>query len=290
MSAETSIGFVGTGVMGNSIAKNLMQAGYSLSVYTRTKSKANELVAAGATWKNSIVELAVESDIIISMVGFPEDVENIYFGEGGILHNAPQGACLIDMTTSSPAIAKEIHKQAKALGLDALDAPVSGGDVGAENGTLAIMVGGGEQVFNELYALFSKVGENIVYQGPAGSGQHTKMSNQITIASNMVGVCEAMVYAKKAGLNPETVLKSITSGSAGSWSLSHLAPRMLNNDFAPGFYVKHFLKDMGIALESARKMDVTLPGLELAERLYAKLSDDVKENNGTQALYMLFDD
>src|SRR5699024_9007868 len=233
-------------------------------------------------WKNSIAELARTSDVIISMVGFPEDVKEIYFGEDGILKNARKNAYIVDMTTSSPILAEEIYKKAHASGLHALDAPVSGGDVGAENGSLTIMAGGDEADFKKLAPLFSTIGENIVYQGPAGSGQHTKMSNQITIASNMVGGCEAMVYARKAGLNPETVLESITNGAAGSWSLSNLAPRMLQHDFAPGFYVKHFIKDMGIALESAEQMDVTLPGLELAERLYQKLADAGEGNKGTQ--------
>lgn len=290
MDAQTNIGFVGTGVMGKSMARNLMEAGYGLSVYTRTKAKADELINEGAGWKGTVADLARDSHVIISMVGYPADVKQVYFGEDGILENAPRDAYVVDMTTSSPLIAEDIHKQAKASGLRALDAPVSGGDVGAQNATLTIMVGGEAEDFNALYPLFSEVGENIVHQGPPGAGQHTKMSNQITIASNMVGVCEAMVYAKKAGLDPENVLKSITSGSAGSWSLSYLAPKMLQHDFAPGFYVKHLIKDMGIALESAKEMGLTLPGLELAERLYQKLAERGHEDDGTQALYMLFDD
>lgn len=290
MHSKTNVGFIGTGVMGKSMARNLMQAGYGMSVYTRTKSKADELIEEGARWEGTVADLASSSDVIISMVGFPGDVKEVYFGEDGILNNASPGAYVVDMTTSSPLIAEDIHEQAQASGLYALDAPVSGGDIGAQNASLTIMVGGDEDDFNALYALFSKIGENIVLQGPAGAGQHTKMSNQITIASNMVGVCEAMVYAKKAGLDPENVLKSITSGSAGSWSLSYLAPKMLKHDFDPGFYVKHLIKDMGIALESAKEMDVTLPGLELAERLYQKLAERGHENDGTQALYMLFDD
>lgn len=290
MKPVTKIGFIGTGVMGQSMADNLMQAGYPLSVFTRTKSKADDLVEAGALWKDSVSELVSLSDVIITMVGFPEDVEEVYFGDEGILSNARKGTYIVDMTTSSPILAEKIYDEATLKGLYALDAPVSGGDVGAQNGALTIMVGGDEKDFNALRPLFSKLGENIVHQGPAGSGQHTKMSNQITIASNMIGVCEAMVYAKKAGLNPETVLQSITNGAAGSWSLSNLVPRMLNGDFAPGFYVKHFIKDMGIALESAKQMDITLPGLELAERLYQKLADEGAENKGTQALYLLFDE
>lgn len=289
MKRKPNIGFVGTGVMGESMVRNLMQAGYTVSIFTRTKAKANEVMQAGASWKNSIAELARTSDVIISMVGFPSDVEEIYFGEDGILHNAQENAYVVDMTTSSPILAEKIYNESNAKGIHALDAPVSGGDVGAQNGSLTIMVGGDENDFATLQSVFSTLGENIVYQGQAGSGQHTKMSNQITIASNMVGVCEAMVYAKKAGLNPETVLESISNGAAGSWSLSNLAPRMLEKDFAPGFYVKHFIKDMGIALESAKQMEIVLPGLELAERLYQKLADAGEGDRGTQALYMLFD-
>lgn len=290
MKSDMNIGFVGTGVMGKRMARNLMKKGYTLSVFTRTQSKASELIQEGAEWKDSIPDLASSSDVIITMVGFPRDVEEIYYGDDGIIANATEGAYIVDMTTSSPIIAEKIYNEANAKGLHALDAPVSGGDVGAQNGSLTIMTGGDEKDFKALYPLFAALGENIVHQGAAGAGQHTKMSNQITIASNMVGVCEAMVYAKKAGLDPETVLKSITNGAAGSWSLSNLAPRMLNNDFAPGFYVKHFIKDMGIALESAKQMDITLPGLELAERLYQKLAERGGGDNGTQALYMLFDE
>lgn len=290
MESDTKIGFVGTGVMGKSMARNLMKKGYALSVFTRTKSKSDDLIQAGAEWKDTVAGLARSVDVIMTMVGFPNDVEEVYYGEDGILANAPEGTYIIDMTTSSPLLAEDIYKKAHANGQHVLDAPVSGGDVGAQNGSLTIMVGGDEADFKVLSPLFSALGENVIFQGPAGAGQHTKMSNQITIASNMVGVCEAMVYAKKAGLNPETVLESITNGAAGSWSLSNLAPRMLKGDFAPGFYVKHFIKDMGIALDSAKQMDITLPALELAERLYQKLAENGGGDNGTQALYKLFDE
>ena len=222
------------------------------------------------------------------MVGYPSDVEEIYLGENGILRHAKEGAFVIDMTTSKPSLAKKIAEKAKEKSIHALDAPVSGGDIGARNGTLAIMAGGEKEAFEACLPLFSVMGENIQYQGPAGSGQHTKMCNQIAIAAGMVGVAEAMAYAEKSGLNPEQVLKSITTGAAGSWSLSNLAPRMLKGDFAPGFYVKHFIKDMGIALEEAELMGEEMPGLALAKSLYDKLSAQGEENSGTQSIYKLW--
>lgn len=283
-----SVGFIGLGVMGNSMAGHILNNGYPLYVFTRTKSKADGLIEKGAVWKSSVRELAKESDIIITMVGYPRDIEEVYFSEDGIINHAKSGSFLIDMTTSKPSLAKKIYEEAKSKDLIALDAPVSGGDIGAKNGKLAIMVGGDIQAFEELLPLFQTMGENIQYQGPAGSGQHTKMCNQIAIAAGMIGVAEAMVYAKKSGLDPENVLKSITTGAAGSWSLSNLAPRMLNGDFDPGFYVKHFLKDIGIALEEAEFMGEKMPGLELAESLYQKLVEQGEENSGTQAIYKLW--
>ncbi|GAA0480623.1 NAD(P)-dependent oxidoreductase [Salinibacillus aidingensis] len=285
---STTIGFVGTGVMGKSMARNLMKAGYSLQLYTRTKEKAQELLNEGAAWKNSVAELAETSDVIITIVGYPKDVEEIYFGENGILENAREGTYLIDMTTSKPQLAQKIDEQAKKKRLYALDAPVSGGDIGARDGKLAIMIGGNESAYEEMLPVFNVMGENIILQGPAGAGQHTKMSNQITIASNMIGVCEAIMYAKKAGLNPERVLDSITTGAAGSFSLSKLGPRMIQGDFEPGFYVKHFIKDMKIALESAKDMNLMTPGLELSLSLYTELAEKGDEDSGTQALIKLF--
>ncbi len=285
---STTIGFVGTGVMGKSMARNLMQAGYSLQLYTRTKAKAKELIHEGAAWKNSVAELAETSDVIITIVGYPKDVEEIYFGENGILENARAGTYLIDMTTSKPQLAQKIDEQARKKKLYALDAPVSGGDIGARDGKLAIMIGGTQSTYEEMIPIFKVMGENIILQGPAGAGQHTKMSNQITIASNMIGVCEAIMYAKKAGLNPERVLDSITTGAAGSFSLSKLGPRMIQGDFEPGFYVKHFIKDMKIALESAKDMNLMTPGLELSLSLYTELAEKGDEDSGTQALMKLF--
>lgn len=282
------IGFIGTGVMGNSMVMQLLKAGYEVSVYTRTKTKATTVLQHGATWRNTIIDLAGNADIIFSIVGYPKDVEEIYFGDQGILAHAKPGSYLIDMTTSSPKLAISIANAAKKQGLFALDAPVSGGDIGAKNGTLAIMVGGEESAFQAVRPILEIMGENIVLQGPAGAGQHTKMCNQITIASNMIGVCEAIRYAQKAGLDPTKVLQSITTGAAGSWSLTNLAPRMITGDNAPGFYVKHFIKDMTIALESAKEMDLLTPGLELSLSLYKQLAEHGEADSGTQALIQLF--
>lgn len=285
---DTIIGFVGTGVMGKSMAANLIKAGYKVTVYNRTKAKAQELIEMGATWKDMVAEVAKEANVIITMVGYPKDVREVYMGENGIIENAKTGSYLIDMTTSSPKLAKEIYEAAKAKGMYALDAPVSGGDVGAREARLSIMVGGDAKAFEEVKPIFEVMGKDIVLQGGAGAGQYTKMSNQIAIASNMMGVCEAMAYAKKAGLDPKVVLKSIESGAAGSWSLSNLAPRMLSGNFEPGFYIKHFIKDMRIALESAKEMGLKTPGLELALSIYEKLAEQGEENSGTQALFKYY--
>ncbi len=289
LTKDTTIGFVGTGVMGKSMARNLHQAGYTINIYTRTKEKAKELLELGAAWKSSVAELASSSDVIITMVGYPVDVEEVYFGENGILENAKADSFVIDMTTSKPSLAKTIYQKAKERDIHALDAPVSGGDVGAKNGKLSIMVGGNKEAFSTLLPLFEVIGENIMLQGEAGSGQYTKMVNQITIATTMIGVCEAIVYAKKAGLDPERVLENISSGAAGSFSLSVLGPRMLAGDFAPGFYIKHFIKDMTIALESAEELGLETPGLSLSLKLYKELAENGEEDSGTQALMKWFE-
>ncbi|MCY9668942.1 NAD(P)-dependent oxidoreductase [Paenibacillus alginolyticus] len=287
--AQTILGLVGTGVMGKSMAGHFIQAGYEVHIYNRTKSKAQELLDRGAHWQDSPGQLAQQCDVIITMVGFPKDVEEIYLGENGIISNTKPGSYVIDMTTSSPMLAKQIYEQALARQVFSLDAPVSGGDIGAKEARLSIMVGGSREAFDAMLPLFQKIGTNIVYQGEAGAGQHTKMCNQIAIASNMMGVVEALVYAKKSGLDPSTVLKSIESGAAGSWSLSNLAPRIIAGNFAPGFYVKHFIKDMKIALQSAEEMKVELPGLALAKSLYEQLAASGEEDSGTQALFKLID-
>lgn len=282
---ENVVGFIGIGVMGKSMAANLMSAGLKINIYTRTKAKARELISGGAVWQDSPAALAASANIIITMIGYPKDVEEIYLGENGILSHAAKSSIVIDMTTSSPQLAEEIYQKAKELGISALDAPVSGGDIGAKQGSLSIMVGGDKAIFDQARPLFEIMGQNIVYQGTAGCGQHCKMANQIAVASTLMGVCEALRYAEKAGLSPETVLDSIEAGAAGSWTLTNLAPRMINGDFEPGFYVKHFIKDMKIALDSSADIGLNACGLKLAKELYDKLAADGGENFGTHALY-----
>jgi 3-hydroxyisobutyrate dehydrogenase len=288
LKSDAKIGFVGTGVMGAAMASHILEGGYKLSVYNRTKEKASALLNKGATWKDSVADLAKDSDIVISIVGYPKDVEEVYLGEDGIVNNIKQGGYVIDMTTSKPSLAKKIYEAAKIKNIFALDAPVSGGDVGAAEGTLSIMVGGDKEAFENLKPIFGLMGKNIVLQGNAGAGQHTKMCNQIAIASTIMGVCEALSYAKKSGLDAETVLKSIGAGGAASWQLSAYAPRILKGDFAPGFYIKHFVKDMKIALEEAAEMGLDTPALSLSKKLYDKLIEQGKEDLGTQALYELY--
>ncbi|WP_249866375.1 NAD(P)-dependent oxidoreductase [Paenibacillus konkukensis] len=274
--------------MGKSMAGHLMSKGYKLHVYSRTKEKAESLVAQGASWHSSPAALAPLCDVIITMVGYPRDVEEVYLGDQGVIPFAKQGALVIDMTTSSPSLAKRIEEEASKRGIWALDAPVSGGDIGAREARLSIMAGGSKEAFEQAVPVLEAMGTQIVHQGPAGSGQFTKMCNQIAIASNMMGVCEALIYAEKAGLDPSTVLKSIQSGAAGSFSLSNLAPRVINGDYAPGFYVKHFIKDMQIALDSAKEMNLDLPGLSLALSLYERLARMGEEDSGTQALFKVY--
>lgn len=280
----TNIAFIGTGVMGQGMIKNFLKAGHTVHLYTRTKERALPLVELGATWYDTAQAAAEQGDVIFTVVGYPKDVEEVYFGDHGIFKAAQQGKIVVDMTTSQPALAKKIADAAQAFGMDALDAPVSGGDIGAQNGTLSIMVGGSKQAFEKVTPLFEVIGQNIVLQGEAGAGQHTKMCNQIAIATNMIGVCEALAYGKKAGLDMERVLQSIATGAAGSWSLSNLAPRMLQGDKEPGFYIRHMIKDMGIALDEASRMELKLPGLAMAKAMYDELSAKGYDQNGTQAL------
>jgi 3-hydroxyisobutyrate dehydrogenase len=286
---QDSVGFIGIGVMGRSMASHLLKAGHPLHVFSRSRAKAEPLIAEGALWSEDVAGLAGQCRVIITMLGFPRDVEEVYLGGQGLLASAAPGTLLIDMTTSSPELAARIHAEAQKKGLASLDAPVSGGDIGAREARLSIMVGGDEADFRRALPLLELLGKNIVRQGPAGSGQHAKMANQIAIAAGMLGVCEALGYSKKAGLNPETVLQSISGGAAGSWSLSNLAPRMLAGNFAPGFYVKHFIKDMGIAAASAQQLGLDTPGLALALKRYQELAAAGHENDGTQALYRLYD-
>ena len=271
------------------MAGHLLNAGHALHVTTRTKSKAQELLDTGAVWADSPAELARVCDVVFTIVGFPADVEAVYFGENGLLSALKPGAVLVDMTTSSPEMAVRIAEAAMAKGGHALDAPVSGGDKGAREGTLSMMVGGDAEIFTQIEPLFQRMGKQIVLQGPAGSGQHCKMCNQILIASGMVGVCEALAYAKRSGLSPRTVLESVSNGAAGSWALSNLAPRMLDGDFDPGFYVKHFIKDMVLATDSAETLGLEAPGLKLSLSLYRELEAAGYGDEGTQALFRRFD-
>lgn len=282
------VAFIGTGVMGASMAKHLMDAGHKLRVFNRTREKANALVEQGAVWCDSPGVAASNVDIAISMVGMPEDVENIYLGADGIVESAKSGTLLIDMTTSHPLLAQRIADAAKANNCEALDAPVSGGDIGARDGKLSIMAGGSDDAYQRALPLFSLMGKNIHLQGGPGAGQHTKMANQIAGAAGMLGMCESLSYARKAGLDPSKVLESISQGAAGSWALLNLAPRTLQGDYSPGFFVRHFVKDLRIALDSAKEMKLELPGLELAKRLYEKLLEEGDGDCGTQALMKLY--
>lgn len=283
------IAFIGTGVMGKSIVKHLLAKQYEVSIYTRTKEKAQELLTIGALWAPTPKAAAHDADVIFTMVGYPQDVAQVVLGDEGVLQGAKEGAIIVEMTTSEPTLAKQLYKEAKQQGVAVLDAPVSGGDLGAQNGTLSIMIGGDEAVFNQVQPLLAVFCSTIVYQGMAGAGQHAKMCNQIAIASNMIGVCEAISYAERAGLTIDTVLASISTGAAGSWSLSHLAPRMAQKDYDPGFYIKHMVKDLGIALQEAKQMNLTLPGLEMANEMYQKLVAQGYGDNGTQALIRLYE-
>ncbi|MCJ1777601.1 NAD(P)-dependent oxidoreductase [Mammaliicoccus sciuri] len=287
---KKTIGFVGTGVMGKSMATHLINEGYAVNVYNRTKSKADELVEIGAKWCDTIADLSKSSDVIISIVGYPKDVESIYLDENGIINNAKEGTTIIDMTTSSPALAESIYNEAKTKNINSLDAPVSGGDIGAKNATLTIMVGGDEEVFNQVEEIFNVIGQNVVYQGKSANGQHTKLANQIAIAAGMLGVAESIIYAEEAGLDIDKVFSSIEHGAAGSWSLSNLGPRMVKEDYAPGFYVKHFIKDMRIAIEESEKRGLYMPGLLKAKEVYDALSEAGFEDNGTQSVIQLLKD
>ena len=284
--SQIKIGWVGTGVMGRWMCQHVIDLGYTATIFTRTKSKADPLLKAGATWANSPAEVAESSDIIFTIVGFPEDVRQVYLGENGILTTAKSGSIVVDMTTTEPSLAIEIHQAARAKGVSSIDAPVSGGDVGAREARLAIMIGGDKEAVDAIHPLFEAMGQNIVYQGEAGSGQHTKMCNQITIAGTMIGVCEALLYGAKAGLDLEIMLSTISKGAAGCWSLENLAPRVLKRNFDPGFFVEHFIKDMGIALDEAKRMGISLPGLSLVHQLYLATQAQGHGRLGTHALML----
>jgi 3-hydroxyisobutyrate dehydrogenase len=283
---NTRVGWIGTGVMGASMCRHIIARGFSVTVSSRTRAKAEPLVAAGARWADSPRAVAAAADVVFTMLGFPDEVRAVYLGPDGIATQARAGQILVDMSTSQPALAREIAAAASTHGAIALDAPVSGGDVGAREARLSIMIGGDEKTVALLEPLWSAMGKTFVRQGDAGTGQHTKMVNQVLIASGMIGVCEALLYAYKAGLDAERVLQSVASGAAGSWSLSNYGPRILANNFEPGFFVEHFIKDMAIALDEARRMQLALPGLALAQQLYQSVQAIGFGRKGTHALQL----
>lgn len=283
---KTRIGWIGTGVMGRWMCQHLMTKGYKATVYNRSKDKAGPLLEQGAAWADTPQNVAEASDIIFGIVGFPKDVREVFLGATGALAGAKAGKILIDMTTSEPSLAGEIYQAAKAKGVHSLDAPVSGGDVGAKNAALSIMIGGDKDVVEAVQPAFECMGKTIIHQGPAGSGQHTKMVNQILIAANMVALCEGLLYGYKAGLDLETVFKSVSVGAAGSKALEVLGPRIMARNFEPGFYVEHFIKDMGIALDESKRMGICMPGLSLAHQLYIALQAQGYGRKGTHALML----
>ncbi|MDH3769915.1 MAG: NAD(P)-dependent oxidoreductase [Nitrospirota bacterium] len=286
LASPVRIGWVGVGVMGAPLCEHLLHAGYSLTVHSRTKAKAEGLLQQGAQWVETAAEIAVDTDVVFTMVGFPNDVRDIYLGKEGLLPKARPGQVFVDLTTSEPSLAFEIAERAKGRQVIALDAPVSGGDVGAKQGTLSIMVGGDPSAFKALKPILGIFGKVLVHHGPAGCGQHAKLCNQITIAGTMIGVCEALLYAHQAGLDGEKLLESIRQGAAGCWTLDHLAPRMLQRDFAPGFFVEHFIKDMAMGLAEANRMGLLLPGLAVVHKLYQAVQAQGHGRSGTHALLL----
>ncbi len=282
----TRIGWIGTGVMGSSMCGHLLTAGYRVTVHSRTRAKAQPLLDRGAQWAEHPRAVAAESDVLITMVGFPRDVRTVYFDETGVLAGARAGMTLIDMTTTQPSLSREIAAAASAKGLSAIDAPVSGGDVGAKNASLSIMIGGDTKSVQAVMPLFELLGKKIVHQGGSGAGQQAKLCNQIVIAGTMIGVCESLLYGYKAGLDLNRMLESIRGGAAACWTLDNLAPRILQRNFDPGFFVEHFIKDMGIALEEAKRMGLVLPGLTLVHQLYQTVQTLGHGRSGTHALML----
>jgi 3-hydroxyisobutyrate dehydrogenase len=283
---KTRIGWIGTGVMGRWMCQHLMTKGYKATVYNRSKDKARPLIDQGAAWADTPKQVAEKSDVVFAIVGFPKDVREVFLGSQGALAGSKSGTILVDMTTSEPSLAREIYDAAKGRGVHSVDAPVSGGDVGARNAALSIMVGGDADVVEAMKPCLECMGKTIIHQGGPGAGQHTKMVNQVLIASNMVGVCEALLYAYKSGLDARTVLQSVGVGAAGSWSLNNLGPRIIDRNFEPGFFVEHFIKDMGIALDEAKRMGLVLPGLALANQLYLAVQTQGYGRKGTHALML----
>lgn len=288
MQMTKTIGFIGTGVMGSSIVKHLLAADYAVTVHNRTKSKTDELIQLGAKWADSPAEVTAKSEIVFTIVGYPQDVEQTYFGENGIFTTATQNHILVDMTTSTPTLAQKVYQEGKERGIEVLDAPVSGGDLGAKNGTLTIMVGGEERTYEKVRPIFNVFSAKVNLQGGAGSGQHTKMANQIMIAGTMMGMAELLAYANAADLDLEKVLDTVGGGSAQNWSLSNYGPRILKEDYTAGFFVKHFIKDLKIALDESEKMNLDLPSTRLAKQLYEDLALKGFENDGTQAIIKLW--
>ena len=283
---KTRIGWVGTGVMGSSMCGHLLEAGFMVNVYNRTREKAEKLLQRGARWAETPKEIAEASDLIFTMVGYPSDVRDVILGEDGVLAGCRGGNVIVDMTTSEPSLAAQIAEEAGEIGAISIDAPVSGGDVGAREARLSIMIGGNKKAVEALMPCWHAMGKTIVHQGGPGAGQHAKMVNQIVIATNMIGVCEGLLYAYRAGLDLETVMESVGSGAAGSWSLLNLGRRIMDNNFDPGFFVEHFVKDMGIALEESGRMGLSMPGLALAHQLYVALMAQGHQRDGTQALHL----
>jgi 3-hydroxyisobutyrate dehydrogenase len=283
------IGWIGTGIMGNPMCGHIMDAGYGVSIFTRTQQKAQNLIDRGARWMNSPRLVAEESDIVFSMVSYPRDVRDVILEKDGVLGGLKRHGIVVDMTTSSPGLAEEICKEAVNMGCTSLDAPVSGGDTGARNATLSIMVGGERKAFDQVLPLFEIMGDKINYMGTAGMGQHTKMANQIHIATTMIGAIESLLYARKAGLNLDEVIAAIGSGAAGSWTINNLGPRIIRRNFDPGFIIEHFIKDMGIALDEAKRMDLCLPGLALAHQFYIAARALGLGKNGTHALALVLE-
>lgn len=283
------IGFIGVGVMGKSMVRNLMKNGFDVAIYTRTKSKVEDIIDEGAQWCDTVQACSQGRDAIITMVGYPKDVEEVYFSDTGILNSAAPGTIVIDMTTTDPDISVRIYEEAKKKNIMAIDAPVSGGDVGAQNATLSIMAGGDKDAFDAAMPAFEAMGKTIVYEGGAGSGQHTKMANQIALAGAIAGVCEAMTYAQKVGLDVQTMLDSISQGAAGSWQMTNMAPRMMKGDFDPGFFVKHYIKDMTIASGQAERAGAELGVLDVVLAMYKQLEEQGKGDLGTQALIQYYE-
>jgi 3-hydroxyisobutyrate dehydrogenase len=284
--SNTTIGWIGTGVMGAPMANHLISKGYKCYVYNRTKTKAVNLINKGASWLENPQEISNKANIIFTIVSFPQDVEEVYYGNKGLLNNKPKGKIFVDMTTTKPSLAIKIYNETKSMYSYFIDAPVSGGDIGAKNASLSIMAGGDKETFEKVLPIFKLLGKNIVFQGKAGSGQHAKICNQIVIAGTIIGVCENLLYSYKAGLDPNVLLSSIGKGAAACWTLDNLAPRIIKNDYEPGFFIEHFIKDLEIALEETRKMDLSLPGLSLAHQLYTLVKESGYGKKGTQALML----